>query len=615
MSGSQRADAGASDEGTSAFRRFGPYLLLVAGALLFGGGLRYHLHFREVPAAGGFVGVGIAWLHGAFGLVPLLLLASLLVGWSASMIQPGRLRFERSWTCAYTVIFVCFAAGLAGVWDAGGTLGQIVGGGVREVVGTAVAIALLGLGSWLSLGLATDRWSFGRARGEEELEEALPTTVGGGVASSPADGMMPTRTGAETAPHLARAHGTTVPTILRTVVAPSEEDVAKTLHPDATGSLHGSEDAALAVLDAPVFEAPVALFEIERLSAPASDDARLGDRAELDPERFIPELIFEAEESAAPEAPAEAAAAALVAESGVAEAAFLGVETASAQSTAEPVIQAAAGDDDDDVDFGDDDDGDDGDDDEEDEEDWDDDDDDDDGDDDEEEEEEDDSKDGEESDGGSWDDSEEADDSGDDDEEEDDDDWDDDDDDEDDDEDDEDEDDDEDDDDEEEDWSDGGDGEEWNASPAGPSRTTELTPAARRGSSPDAPLPAAAGADEEEAGSEVVLRPAARLQDTRPSSISRPAVASAMGPTSLGPASMGPSIVPTEDPRFERAVELVLGCRRAAPSLLQRRMMLDFPTATRFLEAMEQKGWIGPARGGLDREIRVSLEDYRLRRS
>ncbi|MEA3329032.1 MAG: DNA translocase FtsK [Candidatus Omnitrophota bacterium] len=64
-----------------------------------------------------------------------------------------------------------------------------------------------------------------------------------------------------------------------------------------------------------------------------------------------------------------------------------------------------------------------------------------------------------------------------------------------------------------------------------------------------------------------------------------------------------------EDELFEEAVKMVLTTGQASVSMLQRRMRLGYTRAARMIDAMEEKGVVGPYRGPRPREILV--EDYK----
>jgi DNA segregation ATPase FtsK/SpoIIIE, S-DNA-T family len=59
------------------------------------------------------------------------------------------------------------------------------------------------------------------------------------------------------------------------------------------------------------------------------------------------------------------------------------------------------------------------------------------------------------------------------------------------------------------------------------------------------------------------------------------------------------------DPRYEEAVRIVAETQRCSTSWLQRRMTIGYNRAAKIVEAMEQRGVVGPANGAKDREIFV----------
>jgi S-DNA-T family DNA segregation ATPase FtsK/SpoIIIE len=60
------------------------------------------------------------------------------------------------------------------------------------------------------------------------------------------------------------------------------------------------------------------------------------------------------------------------------------------------------------------------------------------------------------------------------------------------------------------------------------------------------------------------------------------------------------------DPRFDEAVRIVAETQRCSTSWLQRRMTIGYNRAAKIVEAMEQRGIVGPANGAKDREIYVN---------
>jgi S-DNA-T family DNA segregation ATPase FtsK/SpoIIIE len=60
------------------------------------------------------------------------------------------------------------------------------------------------------------------------------------------------------------------------------------------------------------------------------------------------------------------------------------------------------------------------------------------------------------------------------------------------------------------------------------------------------------------------------------------------------------------DPLYDRAVEIVAEAQKVSTSMLQRRLGIGYNRSARIVEAMEERGVIGPARGTTPREVYVS---------
>jgi DNA segregation ATPase FtsK/SpoIIIE, S-DNA-T family len=60
------------------------------------------------------------------------------------------------------------------------------------------------------------------------------------------------------------------------------------------------------------------------------------------------------------------------------------------------------------------------------------------------------------------------------------------------------------------------------------------------------------------------------------------------------------------DPLYDRAVEIVAEAQKVSTSMLQRRLGIGYNRSARIVEAMEERGVIGPARGTTPREVFVS---------
>jgi DNA segregation ATPase FtsK/SpoIIIE-like protein len=60
------------------------------------------------------------------------------------------------------------------------------------------------------------------------------------------------------------------------------------------------------------------------------------------------------------------------------------------------------------------------------------------------------------------------------------------------------------------------------------------------------------------------------------------------------------------DPRFDEAVQIVAETQRCSTSWLQRKMTIGYNRAAKIVEAMEQRGIVGPPNGAKDREVLIS---------
>lgn len=65
------------------------------------------------------------------------------------------------------------------------------------------------------------------------------------------------------------------------------------------------------------------------------------------------------------------------------------------------------------------------------------------------------------------------------------------------------------------------------------------------------------------------------------------------------------------DNLFLDAVRIVVENRQASTSMLQRRMRVGYTRAARLIDAMEARGFIGPADGARPREVYLTMEQYR----
>jgi len=86
----------------------------------------------------------------------------------------------------------------------------------------------------------------------------------------------------------------------------------------------------------------------------------------------------------------------------------------------------------------------------------------------------------------------------------------------------------------------------------------------------------------------------------------------AITPPAFDPKQKGAPLTGGEgerDERYEQAVELVTSVGKASASLLQRRMRIGYPTASRIIEQMEDEGIVGPKKeGGKEREVLIKRE-------
>jgi S-DNA-T family DNA segregation ATPase FtsK/SpoIIIE len=70
--------------------------------------------------------------------------------------------------------------------------------------------------------------------------------------------------------------------------------------------------------------------------------------------------------------------------------------------------------------------------------------------------------------------------------------------------------------------------------------------------------------------------------------------------------SGGEERLESHDPLYDRAVEIVAESQKVSTSMLQRRLNVGYNRAAKIVEAMEEHGVIGPARGTTPREVFVS---------
>jgi S-DNA-T family DNA segregation ATPase FtsK/SpoIIIE len=59
----------------------------------------------------------------------------------------------------------------------------------------------------------------------------------------------------------------------------------------------------------------------------------------------------------------------------------------------------------------------------------------------------------------------------------------------------------------------------------------------------------------------------------------------------------------SEDPLYEKALDIVIQAGKASASYIQRRLSIGYNRAARLVEEMEERGIVGPANGSKPREI------------
>lgn len=72
-----------------------------------------------------------------------------------------------------------------------------------------------------------------------------------------------------------------------------------------------------------------------------------------------------------------------------------------------------------------------------------------------------------------------------------------------------------------------------------------------------------------------------------------------------------PTETPDSDPLFVDALALVVETRQASASMLQRRFRIGYARAARLIDAMEERGFVGPQEGARAREVRLTLDQFR----
>ncbi|MBU8726113.1 FtsK/SpoIIIE family DNA translocase [Bacillus pumilus] len=69
-------------------------------------------------------------------------------------------------------------------------------------------------------------------------------------------------------------------------------------------------------------------------------------------------------------------------------------------------------------------------------------------------------------------------------------------------------------------------------------------------------------------------------------------------------------LVAVDDDLYDEAVELIIGMQTASVSMLQRRFRIGYTRAARLIDAMEERGVVGPYEGSKPREVLLSKEQY-----
>ena len=65
-----------------------------------------------------------------------------------------------------------------------------------------------------------------------------------------------------------------------------------------------------------------------------------------------------------------------------------------------------------------------------------------------------------------------------------------------------------------------------------------------------------------------------------------------------------------EDEMIEEAIDVIMECRQATTSMLQRRLKLGYSRAARIIDQIEERGIIGPFEGSKPRQILISREEW-----
>ena len=65
-----------------------------------------------------------------------------------------------------------------------------------------------------------------------------------------------------------------------------------------------------------------------------------------------------------------------------------------------------------------------------------------------------------------------------------------------------------------------------------------------------------------------------------------------------------------EDEMIEEAIDVIMDCRQASTSMLQRRLKVGYSRAARIIDQIEERGIIGPFEGSKPRQILISKEEW-----
>lgn len=88
--------------------------------------------------------------------------------------------------------------------------------------------------------------------------------------------------------------------------------------------------------------------------------------------------------------------------------------------------------------------------------------------------------------------------------------------------------------------------------------------------------------------------------------IERQAEAAASG----GSGASGGDPAEDQDEMLDEAIDVVMDCKQASVSMLQRRLKLGYSRAARIVDQMEERGIVGPFEGSKPRQILISREDW-----